>query len=231
MSDIVYETRKRLKGLADEKYRKFHSGLCPGIDNIMGVRVPDLKKIAKDIVNSGNYLEYLEYKNLKFYEEVMVKGLIIGYIKVDFDKRLEYIEDFIPYIDNWAICDTFCSSLKSINNNKEKMWKFIIEYLHSNEEFKIRFAVVIMLDYYIDEKYVKEVLNILDSVKHPGYYVKMAISWAISIAYIKFPKYTMNYLKNNSLDRFTYNKTLQKILESYRVSNEDKNVIRSMKIK
>lgn len=231
MDNVINETRKKLEGCADEKYKKFHSGLCPGINNIIGVRVPELKKIAKNIVSSNNYIEYIEYNNFEYYEEIMIKGLIIGYIKIDFDKRLEYIRDYIPYIDNWAICDTFCSSLKSIEKNKEKMWDFIKEYLNSNEEFKIRFAVVVLLDYYIEEKYITDVLNSLDGINHQGYYVKMAIAWAISIAYIKFPEYTLKYLKNNSLDTFTYNKAIQKIIESYRVSKENKEIIRSMKRK
>lgn len=231
MNNIVYNTREKLKELADEKYKKFHSGLCPNINNIIGVKIPYLKQIAKEISKSDNFLEYIESKELKYYEEIMIKGLIIGYIKIDFDKRLEYIKEFIPYIDNWAICDTFCSSLKCINNNKEKMWIFLKDYFYSNEEFKIRFAVVIMLDYYIEDKYIKEIFDILDSIKHPGYYVKMAIAWIISVAYIKFPEDTMKYLKDNSLDKFTYNKALQKIIESYRVSSEDKIIIKKMKIK
>ncbi len=229
MGNLVYDTRQKLINLSDEKYREFNSKLCPGIDNMIGIRVPILKKISKDIANNQDFLEYIECKNLEYFEEIMLKGLIIGYAKVDFNKRLEYIEQFIPYIDNWAICDIFCNNLKSIKDNKEKMYIFLKKYIDSKDEFELRFLIVILLDYYVEEKYINEILNILDKIKHNGYYVKMAIAWAISVIYIKFPKYTMKYLKNNTLDKFTYNKSLQKIIESNRVSNEEKIKFKNMK--
>ena len=108
---------------------------------------------------------------------------------------------------------------------------FLQQYKNSMEEFELRFFIVMLLDFYITDEYIKEVINILDNIKHEGYYVKMAIAWTISIAYIKYPEITMKYLINNTLDDFTYNKALQKIVESYRVSNQDKAIIRNMKRK
>jgi 3-methyladenine DNA glycosylase AlkD len=111
------------------------------------------------------------------------------------------------------------------------MWNFIQPYLKSDQEFYVRFAVVVLLDFYIDEAYITRVLYALDKIKHSGYYVKMAVAWSVSVCYIKFPEITMVYLKNNSLDDFTYNKSLQKITESFRVDNEIKLVIKRMKRK
>ena len=145
------------------------------------------------------------------------------------EERLNYIESFVPKIDNWAICDSFCNTLKFVNKNKEIMWEFIQSYLKSYNEFEIRFAVVIILNYYITEDYIDLVLKTLDNIKHDGYYVKMAVAWAISMCFIKFEEKTMAYLKDNSLDDFTYNKSLQKICESLRVDKNTKELIKSMK--
>ena len=143
--------------------------------------------------------------------------------------RINYIESFVPKIDDWAICDSFCNTLKFVNKNKEIMWEFIQSYLKSYNEFEIRFAVVIILNYYITEDYIDLVLKTLDNIKHDGYYVKMAVAWAISMCFIKFEEKTMAYLKDNSLDDFTYNKSLQKICESLRIDKNTKELIKSMK--
>ena len=116
-----------------------------------------------------------------------------------------------------------------IKNNKREFWNFLKPYLKSEKEFELRFSIVTLLDFYIVPEYIEQILIELDKIKHDGYYVKMAIAWAISICYIKFPKETKRYLENNTLDDFTYNKAIQKIIESYRVSEEDKQALRKMK--
>ncbi len=224
------EVRKRIFELADEKYKEFHSRLCPNTDNIVGVRVPILRNYAKELAK-GEFRSYLNNAKNYYYEEIMLQGMVIGIAKMDTQERLQYIESFVPKIDNWAVCDVFCANLKFVNNNKEKVWKFLQKYTKSKEEFELRFLIVMMLDFYIIDEYINEVITLLDKIKHTGYYVKMAISWLISVAYIKYPAITMKYLKNNTLDDFTYNKALQKIIDSYRVSMEDKDVIRNMKRK
>lgn len=222
------KVRERLFELSDEKYKKFHSSLCPGTNNIIGVRVPVLRKFARELVK-GNFREYLENAEDKYYEEIMLQGMVIGVAKMDIDETLEHITKFIEKIDNWAICDTVCAGLKITKNNREKVWQFIQKYLNSNKEFELRFAVVMMLDFYIEDEYIDKVIEKLDQINHDGYYVKMAVAWAISICYIKYPEKTMKYLENNNLDNFTYNKSLQKIIESYRVEEDKKKIIRDMK--
>ena len=162
--------KDKLFELSDEKYKKFHSGLCPNTDNIIGVRLPKLREIAKEIAK-GDWKDFLATSSNDYYEEVMINGLVIAYAKCDVDEKLNYIESFVPKIDNWAICDSFCNSLKFVNKNKEKVWEFIQPYLKSNKEFEIRFAVVIILNYYITEDYIDLILETLDEVKHEGYYV------------------------------------------------------------
>lgn len=222
--------REHLFQLADEKYREFQKRLCPGKDNILGVRLPLLRNLAKQIAKS-DWKVYMKEAKDEYYEEVMLQGLVIGYVKADIEEILNLAMDFIPKIDNWAVCDSFCTGLKFTKKNKERVLKYIKSYLSAEKEFEVRFGVVMLLEFYIEDSYIDKVLLLLDEVKHEGYYVKMAVAWAISICYIKFPEKTMKYLKNNSLDDFTYNKALQKITESLRVDREIKILIRSMKRK
>lgn len=224
------EIRQRLFLLADAEYQKFHSGLCPDTDNIIGVRVPVLRNLAKEIAQSGDFLDFIA-TDCEYYEEIMLQGMFIGMMKSDFDNLIGYIRDFVPKIDNWAVCDTFCAGLKITKKNLDKMHDFILPYLGSEREFEVRFATVMLLDYYITEKYIDETLQLIDKVIHKGYYAKMAVAWAVSVCYVKFPDKTMGYLKNNSLDDVTYNKALSKICESLRVSKKDKEIIKSMKRK
>lgn len=223
------EIRNKLFELADEEYKKFHSKLCPGTEGIIGVRVPILRKYAKEIAKE-NWKEYLENAKSEYYEEIMLQGMVIGLANGTFKEKEKYIKQYVNKIDNWAICDVFCAGLKMTNKYYDEMWNFIQKYLSSKKEFEIRFAIVMMLDYYITEEYVDKVLQKLDKIQYDGHYVKMAVAWAISIVYIKFPQKGLEYLRSdNNLDDFTYNKSIQKIIESYRVTKEEKEVLRNMK--
>lgn len=222
------EIREKIFELADEKYKEFHSGLCPNTNNIVGVRVPVLRNYAKELAK-GDFRTYLANAKDEYYEEVMLQGMVIGLAKMELEERLEYITKFVPKIDNWAVCDVSCAGFKFTKKYQSEVWKFLKPYLESNKEFEIRFGVVMLLDFYITEEYIDKVLEILNKIQHEGYYVKMAVAWAISICYIKFPKETSKLLQQNELDDFTYNKALQKIIESYRVLEQDKKMIRKMK--
>lgn len=224
------EIKKQLQELAEDEYRVFSSGLLPNIGNILGVRLPLLRKIAKQITKR-DWREYLKTAQEDSFEEIMLQGMVIGYAQCSAAERLAYIQGFVPKIDNWSVCDSFCNGLNFTKENMELVWDFLQPYLRSDQEFAIRFGVVMLLTYYIDSEYITAVLEGLDGIRHEGYYVKMAVAWAISICYIKLPDKTLPYLKNNHLDDFTYNKSLQKITESYRVDQEMKKQIRLMKRK
>ena len=221
--------------LKDEKYKEFNEKICPDTSlELLGIRVPILRKFAQKIVNSTEYdvEEFLKNKDVKFFEEVQLQGFIIGYKKMNFENKLELIESFIPRIDSWGITDTFIPTLKVKNNDLKLYWDFILKYVKSDKEFEVRFAVVSMLDYYITENYVDEVIKILNSISHDGYYVKMAIAWTFAEIGIKYNDKVMNFLqRKNNLDKFTYNKTLQKMIESFRIDNSQKEILRKMKIK
>lgn len=225
------DIKEELISLADEKYKKFHSNLCPGTENILGVRVPVLRNYAKELSNKYS-IDYLLNKiDEEYYEEIMLKGMLIGLNKKIEWKELEkYIKEFVPKINNWAICDVFCAGLKITKKYKKEMFELINEYLASKREFELRFAIVMILDYYIEKEYLEKDFNIFNQIKSDKYYVKMAVAWAISICLIKFYDETIKYLENNTfLDNWTYNKAIQKAIESYRITNEQKDKLRIMK--
>lgn len=227
---IKQEIREKLYRMQDLKYKKFHSSLCPNVDNIIGVQVPKLRRIAKELTKE-KYIKYLELDDITFYEEKVIQGLLIGISKISIEETKMYLEKFIPQIDSWAVCDTVCSSLKITNKYQEEMWQFLEKYINSNKEFEIRFAIVMYLEYYLNDKYIDKVIKNINKVKSDKYYVQMAIAWLLSVSYIKQKEKTLEYIKDNNLDDFTYNKALQKIIESYRVSKEEKENIRAMKRK
>lgn len=223
--------KKDLKELVDLKYQEFHSNLCPGTDNILGIRVPVLRNYAKELSKQDSLDDLLHNIEDEYYEEIMLKGMLIGLAKNLEWKELEnYIKKFVPKIDNWAICDVFCAGLKITKKYKKEMFSLLKGYLKSDKEFEVRFAVVMILDYYIETEYLEEDFQIFDKIKLDAYYVKMAVAWAISICFIKFYDKTLTYLKNNDkLDNWTYNKGIQKALESYRITEEQKEELRIWK--
>lgn len=230
-SDAVYNTiRESLFALADADYREFSAKLLPNVDNIIGVRLPLLRKMAKEIAK-GDWHDYLAAAASEYFEEIMLQGMVLGYVQADVEELLGHVADFVPKINNWSVCDSFCVGLKFTNVNKERVWKFIQPYLTSTKEYEVRFGVVMLLNFYIEDEHINRVLSLLDNIKHDGYYVKMAAAWAIASCYVQSPETTMPYLKHNNLDDFTYNKTLQKIMESYRVDKATKTIISRMKRK
>ena len=224
MEDI----RKKLFELQDLKYKEFHSSLCPNVDKIIGVRTPKLKEIAKQIAKE-NYEEFLQNAQDEYYEELVLQGLVIGYAKISIEDTFKYLEEFVPKINSWAVCDITCANLKITKKYMEEMWYFLEKYINSKKEYEIRFALVMYLDYFLTDEYIDDILRKIDKIINKEYYVQMAIAWLVSIAYIKQKEKTEVFLQNNKLDKFTQNKSIQKICESYRVSNEDKEKVRKYK--
>ena len=230
MSYCKEDIQKRLLKESDEKYKKFSSALLPTTEQekILGVRLPVLRKFAREIYKNSGTL-FLQENNLQYFEEIMLQGMIIGLVKDDDKVIKKYIKNFITKIDNWSVCDSFCCGLKFVKGREENFLEFIKPYLHSKKEYEVRFAVVILLDYYICDKYIDIVLNLLEQVKHEGYYAKMATAWAISMCYVKYPQKTFEFLKNTKLNSQTVNKAVQKITESLKVDSETKKKVISLK--
>lgn len=224
--------RKRLESLAEPDFRTFTAKLTPNVskEKILGVRLPKLRIIAKEIAKA-DWRTYLLEASDDTFEETMLQGMVIGYAKQELSELFTWIAWFVPKIDNWPVCDSFCAGLKAAKRYQEEFWKFLLPYFNSRNAYEIRFAVVMLLDYYTDREHIEKGLELLDGIRHEDYYVKMAVAWAVSIYYIKLPEETMRFLKQNHLDDFTYNKALQKITESMKVPKEEKQLIRSMKRK
>lgn len=216
-----------LNNIGEEKYKDFNSKLVLTKYKMYGIKVPILRDIAKKI-SKTNIISFLDIVKSNSYEEVMIEGLVISYIK-EVDLCIKYFNKFINKIDNWAICDTCISSMKIVNKNKELFLKQIKKYIESKNEYVVRVGVVLLLNYYIEDSYIDLVFDIIDSINREDYYINMAIAWLVSVCFVKYRNKTFKYLNDNKLNRFTYNKSIQKIIESYRVSLEDKEILRSMK--
>lgn len=221
---------QELKEMKDTAYQKFQGGLFKEDVSLIGIRTPILKEMAKDIAK-GDYISFIKYNTHTYYEEKVLHGLLLGYIKTDFEILLSLIRDFLPYNDNWAINDLTCTNLKAFKKNKEDGFLFITDCLHSSRSWDIRFGLVLLLDYYVEEDYIDAILLICDRIQNKEYYVKMANAWLLSICFIKCREKTLAYFKKNHLDTWTYHKAISKICDSYRVSKEDKELLKSMKRK
>lgn len=220
-----------LMSLKDENYQLFHSRLLKN-DNIevIGIRTPILKEIAREI-SKGNYETFISQIKHLYYEEDVIYGLMIGYLKIPFTDILNFLDNFIPFVNNWSTNDLVCANMKIFKKNLDNGFKYILKLLDSKEPWKIRFGLVLLLDFYINDDYIDKVITICNSIKSNEYYVIMANAWVISICYIKYKNKTMILLKENNLDDFTFNKAIQKIIESNRISKAEKEEIRKLKRK
>lgn len=222
------EVIKKLFELQDVKYRDFHSKLCSGLENIIGVRAPFLRNLAKEIAR-GDYQKFLVECKDQYYEETLLEGLVIATIKVTLDERLRLLKKFVPKINNWATCDMVCGSFKFKPSELAEVWDFILQYETSTQEYERRFMIVMMMDYFLTSEYLPKVFAILNKIKTDQYYVNMASAWLIATALAKHRKETLCFLKSNVLDAWVQNKAIQKARESYRVSEEDKGMLLGLK--
>ncbi len=216
-----------LYSLQDLKYREFCLNLLPKDTNLIGIRIPLLKKIAKEI-SKGDYLSFFRVIKNDTFEEVMLHGLVIGYLKTDFNLLLAYLDDFIPLIDNWSINDSVACNLKVFRKNYDMGFKAIKRYLKQGG-YSTRFGLVLLINHYINDDYIDRLLDISFSLKSDDYYVRMADSWLIASLFIKYPDKTISYLKNNQLDIFTHNMSISKICDSYQVDDKVKDIIKKLR--
>lgn len=226
MEQTIHE---RLLALAEPDFQAFTSRLLPGTDNVLGVRLPKLRRLAKEIAG-GDWRAFLAGAQAGSFEETMLRGMVIGYAKTDSPELLCHIEKFIPEINNWSVCDSFCSGLKRAREEPQAMWAFLQPYLQTHREFEARFGAVMLLFYFIDDYHIHDVLTLLDQIPAQGYYARMAVAWAVSACYVRYPDITIGYLTaGHSLDDATWHRALQKIIESRCVGRQAKEEIRRMK--
>ena len=215
-----------LISIKDSKYKEFHSSLVLNSKyEMIGIRVPIMKDIAKKIAKTTNIEEFLKFAQDKFYEEVMIQGLVISHIK-DEQVFYKYFKKHINKIDNWALCDTFCSAIKIVEKYEDKYFKEAVDMSLSDKEFISRVGLIIILSHFISEKNLDTIFEVLNKIKSDLFYINMAEAWLVCELYIKNPKETMKFIKKKKLNKFTQNKAISKINDSYRVSKEEKEILK-----
>ena len=229
-NDINY-TRflDKLYSYQDIKYKEFSKSLIPGNSEYeyIGVRIPKLKEIAKDI-SKTNYESFIILNRHKTFEEIMIHGLVIGYIK-DIDEVIKLYKEYIPYIDNWSLCDSTVVNLKIIHKYPSKGLNLVKWCLNHKKTYYKRVGYVLLLNNYVKEEYLDYIFECCNNYMNDNYYVKMAVAWLVAECYIKYPDKTITYLKNNKLDNWTHNKSIQKIKESNRINNDIKEYINTFR--
>jgi 3-methyladenine DNA glycosylase AlkD len=212
----------------DLEYVSFQSKLIPNInpDTIIGVKTPELKRIAKELYKNNDYENFLNSLPHKYFEENIIHGLLISEFK-DYNLCINYIDKFLPYIDNWAVCDQ--TNPKVFKKHKEEVLIKINEWINSNEIYKIRFGVKTLMSHFLDDDFNKDYLKLPLIIKNDDYYVKMMIAWYYATALAKQYDEAIKIIESNELDIFIHNKTIQKAIESFRVTDEHKKYLRTLK--
>lgn len=219
---------KALTENADEKFSVFQSKIIPDTKlKILGVKTPVMRNIAKQNFKNDFAFDFLSEKHV-YLEECFVHGFLIANFK-DFDKSITEIEKFLPLVDNWAVCDCVCASMKIFKKNKEQLKKYIPIWLESDNTYTVRFAIVTLLDYYIDD--ADYVLNLTKKINSGIYYIDMALAWLYSVMLIRHSEKIIDLLKSKTLSPFIQNKTIRKARESFRIDSETKKFIKELKIK
>ncbi len=221
---------EELKSLSEESYKDFNKKIIPTKQKVLGVRLPALRKLAKQIAKENN-LEFINSDKQNIYEMILLEGLVLSYLDKSFTELLPLTEKFLDKVDNWAQIDSTICDFKNIKKEKKEVLHVIKKWLKSDKEFTVRAALVILLTHYTDIENLPLVFKISQNVKHKGYYVIMGNAWLISVCMAKFPTETIEFFKNNTLDNKTHNKAIQKSVESFRVSKEHKKIIKMLKRK
>jgi len=193
-----------------------------------GISIPELRKFAKKVAKD-DYKEFLDNDDYSCFELKLLHAFVLGYANDDINVLINYFEKFIPQVNDWAVCDSLCQSFKIVRKNREIFWKFLMRYKNSEKEFESRIVSVCLLSHYLEDEYIDRVIDILDNLSTNEYYSQMGVAWAVATVMGKYPQKCLEYLKNCNLDKTTYNKSLQKIRESFRVSDNVKNLTKSFK--
>ena len=221
--------RQYLLSQQDIKYRNFTLPLIPNIDKdtFIGVRLPILKKYAKEL-GEAERNEFLKELPHQYHEENILHAFILSNIK-DYDEFLKQVNAFLPYIQNWSVCDTICN--KNLYKYKSRLIKDVYEWLKSKEIYRVRYAVKCLMNYYLDEDFDEEHIKKVQEVKLTDYYVQMMIAWYLATGLAKQYDSFIKPIKTKWFDASIHNKTIQKAVESYRVSEEHKTYLKTLKVK
>ena len=230
MMNINEEIRQKLFTMQDIDYREFHLKLVPTLDKerIIGIRTPILRKYSKELFKNKNIDIFLSTLPHYYYEENNLHAFCIEQEK-DYDKCILLLNKFLPYVDNWATCDSMSPPIFA--KNKDKLIYQIQIWLKSSDSYTVRFGLKCLMTHYLDDEFKTEYLKIASLVKSDEYYIKMMIAWFFATALAKQYDRTLPYITNNVLDVWIHNKTIQKCVESYRITKEHKDFLRTLKRK
>ena len=221
----VYEQLLKVK---DDKYKEFQAKLVPNIDpgTILGVKTPQMRQIAKDIFNSKEKDAFLKDLPHKYYEENLVHFFIISMIK-DFDECIREVETFLPYVDCWPVSDQ--ATPRSFKKNHEKLLPYIKKWIKSKHLYTSRFGIRMLMNEFLGDEFKDEYAKLVASVKSDEYYLKMMVAWYFATALAKNYDETIKYIEERKLDDWVLKKTIQKAVESYRVTDEHKEYLKSFR--
>ena len=221
--------QEKLLALQDEKYRDFHSKLIPTIsaETIIGIRMPVMRKLVKEYAKDPESAEFLKQLPHTYYDENLLHALLVAEIK-DYDTCVKEVERFLPYVDNWAVCDVF--SPKVFRKKRDKLIGKVREWSASERPYTCRFGIEMLMTHFLDEDFRPEYLEIPAAVHSEEYYVNMMIAWFYATALAKQWDATIGYVEKHRLDPWTHNKTIQKARESYRITPEQKEYLKTLKV-
>jgi 3-methyladenine DNA glycosylase AlkD len=228
MNRIEEDIQHRLFELQDLKYKEFSSKLMPTVnpETVIGVRTPDLRKLAKEVSKTPVAWEFLKILPHKYYEENNLHGFLIETIK-DYDAAIAAVDAFLPYIDNWATCDLM--SPKVFKKHLPELYEKIKVWLKSDKTYTVRFGIGMLLGFYLDEQFRPDMLELVAGVRSDEYYINMMIAWYFATALAKQYDAALPYIQNQRLEKWTHNKAIQKAIESYRISDESKAYLQTLK--
>jgi len=223
------EIQKILFELQDKEYAEFQSKLTPTVEleSFIGVRVPKVRELAKKHINDDVYREFLNHLPHDYYDENMLHGMLISEIK-DYEECIRRLDEFLPYVDNWAVCDTI--SPKIFKKHKTELLEKIHEWISSDREYTVRFGIGMLMSHFLDEDFKSEYLELVASIHTDKYYINMMIAWFFSTALCKQWYAAVKYIENYRLEEWTHNKTITKACESYRLAPELKNHLRKYRV-
>ena len=227
---IIERIREDLFAMQDLSYRDFHSRLMPDVDKaaVIGVRVPELRKYVKELAKDPEIQEFLDDLPHQYYEENNVHGFLIQQMK-EYEKCMEELEKFLPYINNWATCDM--TSPKVFKKHKEELLEAVRRWIASDHVYTVRYGIGMLMQHYLDKDFREEYLQTVSEIQSEEYYVNMMIAWYFATALAKQYETILPYIEKQKLDVWTHNKTIQKACESYRITPEQKAYLRTLKIK
>lgn len=229
MNDIINEIETELFALQDEKYRDFNASLVPTLDksSFIGVRSPELRKLAKKYAKDERIETFLSAFPHKYQEENTLHGFIIS-LEKDFDKAIAEIERFLPYINNWAVCDGI--SPKVFAKNKPELLEYIKKWIKSDETYTVRFAIGMLMRHFLDEEFETWQMELVISVDSEEYYIRMMQAWYMATALAKQYDAAFEVIRAKKLPKQTHNKSIQKAVESYRITDERKEILKGYRI-